>query len=95
RPLNSWPSFIPLTFELGVLGGALCGLLAMLIANRLPQLYHPILNAPGFDRASQDRFLLSIEAADPRFDSRETLAFLHSLQPEYAELVPAKSEAYS
>lgn len=95
RPLNSWPSFIPLTFELGVLGGALCGLLAMLIANRLPQLYHPILNAPGFERASQDRFLLSIEAADPRFDSRETLAFLHSLQPEYAELVPARSEAYS
>lgn len=76
RPLNSWPAFIVIAFELLVLVAALSAFLGMLLLNGLPRPNHPIFNAQGFARASQDRFFLCIEASDPRFDVRETRRFL-------------------
>jgi len=81
RPPNSWPSFIPITFELGILGAGLLIFLSMFVLNGFPKPYHPVFNTPGFRRASRDRFFLSIEAADPRFDLRETRRILESLGP--------------
>ena len=80
RPLLSWPSFIPVTFELGVLFSALGALIGMLILNGLPRPYHPVFNVPNFERASGDGFFLCIEAEDPKFDISETRAFLESLK---------------
>jgi hypothetical protein len=88
RPLNSWPAFIPVTFELTILTAALVGLFGLLALCRLPMLYHPVFNAPGFVRASRDRFFLCIEAADPRFDGPATRDFLTSLHPFAVEEVP-------
>ena len=70
RPYNSWPVFIPITFELLILVGAFAAFLGMMFLNGLPHPHHPLFNVPQFDRSSQDRFFLCIEATDPQFDRR-------------------------
>jgi hypothetical protein len=69
RPYNSWPAFIVGTFEFMLLVTVAAGFFGMLAASRLPKLYHPIFEAKAFERASRDRFLICVEARDPRFDA--------------------------
>jgi hypothetical protein len=88
RPLNSWPAFIPVTFELTILTAALAGLIGLLALCRLPMLYHPVFNVPEFARASSDRFFLCIEATDPHFDMTHTRELLAGLQPLHVAEVP-------
>ncbi|RIK82539.1 MAG: DUF3341 domain-containing protein [Planctomycetota bacterium] len=79
RPAHSWPSFIPVTFELTVLGAALAAVLGMLALNGLPRPHHPLFNAPRFSLASQHRFFICIEAADARFELENAREFLKSI----------------
>lgn len=87
KPLFSWPAFVPIMFECGVLGGATGAVLGFLLLARLPQHHHALFNSARFERATDDTFFLSIEAADPRFDGQATAALLARLGAKGVETV--------
>lgn len=89
RPYNSWPAFIVGDFEFTLLVTVAAGLFLLLAASRLPQLYHPLFNAPEFERASQDRFVLCVEARDPSFEPQIIRQVFERCGAERVREVPA------
>src|SRR4029079_14974402 len=87
KPLNSWPAFIPITFECTVLLAAVTAVIGMLALNGFPMPYHPVINEKRFSSASCDRLLACIESTDPQFDLHETWSFLSRLQPSHLSQV--------
>lgn len=87
RPLNSWPQWIPVTFELTILFSAIGAVVGMIFRNGLPRPVHPVFNVDRFELATKDRFFLCIEATDPKFDKERTKKFLQSLKPAHVSVV--------
>jgi hypothetical protein len=82
RPLASFPSFMPITFECTVLASALTGVVSMFVLNGLPEPYHPLFNVKKFERVTTDGFFLCVESTDPKFDASKTKKFLEGLNAE-------------
>jgi hypothetical protein len=89
RPFNSWPSFMPITFELTVLCAAFTAVLSMLAHNGLPRPHHPVFNVPNFVMASRNRFFLCLQARDPLFETESAMRLLEEYQPRTISVVPA------
>jgi hypothetical protein len=87
KPFFAWPAFVPITFELGVLGGALGAVFGMLGLNQLPRHNHPLFDSARFARCSDDRFFISVEAADPKFHPQATSRLLESVGAAHVELI--------
>ena len=81
RPLNSWPAFIVIMFELTILFASLTAFFGALLLSGLPLPHHPMFNLPRFALASKNRFFLCVEAADPRFEVEEVEALLNDAGP--------------
>ena len=88
RPPNSWPAFIPVTFEMAILGAALAGFFGMLWLNGLPRLIHPVFGAPRFQLATRNRFFLCIRADDSKFAAAPVRDLLERMGPLSVHEVP-------
>lgn len=79
KPLFGLPAAVPIVFELTVLFSAFATFFGMWLSNGLPRWSHPLFSSERFARATADRFFITIEARDPRFDREATTKFLASL----------------
>ncbi len=89
KPIFSLPANVPVAFEMTILLAAISALLGMLAANGLPRLFHPLFRVERFRRATDDRFFISVEAADPRFGPEATRRLLEATGAVAVEEVPA------
>src|SRR5271169_3046088 len=89
KPLNSWPAFIIITFEMTILFGGVSAVLGMLALNGLPMPYHPVFNVPRFSSASKDRFFLIVFSSDKKYDPAGTRKFLEAMSPRSVSEVPS------
>jgi ActD protein len=87
KPHFAWPAYVPITFELGILFGSLGAVFGMLGLNQLPMHWHPLFSVPPFEKATDDRFFISIESWDPKFEAERTRQFLQGLGAKRVDLV--------
>jgi len=91
KPGYSLPSMVPVMFELTILLSAFGAVLGMLGLNQLPRHHHHVFYSERFERSTDDRFFVSIEAGDEKFDVDGTKKLLESLHPESLELIQEES----
>lgn len=87
KPFFSYQAFVPVTFGLAVLFGALTSFFGMLILNRLPRLHHPVFYSERFSRVTDDGFFVSIEGTDPLFDVESVEKLLQSIGAKHIDVI--------
>ena len=92
KPIFSLPANIPVIFELTVLLAAFGTFFGMLFLNGLPRFHHPVFYSERISRFSNDRFFISIEATDQRFDEHSTLKLLEGLGGTAVERLEARHD---
>ena len=92
KPLFAWQTYIPITFEVGVMAAAAAAVLSMLVLSRLPMLHHPLFVSTRFEKAGDNGFFISIESEDPAFDSIGTVEFLQQVGADHVELIEFEAE---
>ena len=93
KPPGALPSMVPIMFELTILFTAFATVLGIFHLNKLPRHHHPIFNSDRFARFSNDRFFVSVEVGDPKFNLERTKKLLESTHPAGLELVEDEEEA--
>lgn len=90
KPHFAWQAYVPVTFEVSILFGALGAVIGMFALNRLPMHHHPLFNSERFERATDDVFFISIESWDPKFDAAGTRGFLERIGARHVEMVKSR-----
>lgn len=91
KPADAFPSMVPVMFELTILLSAFGAVFGMFGLNQLPRHHHPVFYSDRFSSATDDRFFISIEAADEKFDLDDTRALLESIGAANLELIQEES----
>ncbi|MBU1320515.1 MAG: DUF3341 domain-containing protein [candidate division Zixibacteria bacterium] len=78
KPFFSYPAFVPVTFGMAVLLGAISAVVGMLALSRLPMLNHPAFNSERFAKVTDDGFFVCIDSTDKLFDQDMIVSLLES-----------------
>lgn len=78
KPLLSIPAFVPIWYEITVLSACLTAFFGNWILNGLPRPHHPAFQSKAFERVTDDKFFIMVEATDPKFDREGTKALLRA-----------------
>ena len=87
KPYGAWEPFVPITFEIGILGTAFTAILGMFAFNGLPRFHHPLYKNDRFLASSDDKFFVCIEASDEKFEPRRTRELLEKAGASHIEFV--------
>ena len=87
KPYLSLPAFIPVAFELTILFSSFGAFFGMWALNGLPKFSNPVFTDPRFDRATDDRFFLYIDAKDERYDAESVQKLFGDTGSEYIQSV--------
>jgi hypothetical protein len=89
KPFLTIPSYVPICFELTILFSAFGAFFGQWGLNMLPKYFDPVMQHPSFDRATDDRFFISVSSADANYDSNKTRSLLEGLGArELTEVAP-------
>lgn len=87
KPAISIPAYVPVCFELTILLSAFGAVFGMLGLNKLPRHHHPVFESDRFKAATDDKFFVSVEYADPKFDADRTHELIASTNPNHIEII--------
>lgn len=87
KPPGAIPSMAPVLFELTILFTAFGTVLGVQHLIRLPHHNHPIFESSRFTAATDDKFFLSVEAVDPKFDLDRVRALLDRSKAAHVEVI--------
>ncbi len=95
KPPGTLPSMVPIMFELTVLLSAFGAVFGMFGLNRLPQHHDVLFYSDRFSAFSNDKFFLSVESGDPKFNLDKTRELLEGTKPQSIEVIETVEEVES
>jgi hypothetical protein len=87
KPFFALEPSVPIFFELTILMTAFFTVGALLVMNMLPRWHHPVFNWDRMARATDDKFFIVVEAADPKFTESETAQFLTEIGGHHVTVI--------
>lgn len=85
----NWEFSMPIDFELSILGTAILTVVGLFHLCRLPTWYNRYQDDESFKKATNDTYVVVIDAEDDRYSAEGTQEFLRSLGAANVHVVPS------